>query len=48
MTAGSPGWQLAASLDRRPADRVVSKTYRDGFAATGLDTTLEGLGARRL
>jgi nicotinamidase-related amidase len=48
MTAGSPGWQLAAALDRRPADPVVAKRHRDSFAATGLGTTLEGLGARRL
>ncbi len=48
MTAGSPGWRIVESLDRRPADPVVAKRHRDGFAATELGTTLDGVGARRL
>jgi nicotinamidase-related amidase len=45
---GSPGWQLSAALERRDTAVVVEKTYRDGFAATELEDTLERLGVRRL
>ena len=48
MTAGSPGWRIAGALDRRPADPVVAKRHRDGFAAPELGATLDGLGARRV
>ena len=48
LTAGSPGWRLAPTLDRRDGDAVVAKMYRDSFAATRLDTLLAGSGVRRL
>jgi nicotinamidase-related amidase len=48
MTAGSPGWRLAAALDRADGDRVVAKRYRDAFAATDLAATLERSATRRV
>ena len=48
LTAGSPGWQLVAGLDRREGDPVVAKEYRDSFAGTELGTVLAGTGVRRL
>ena len=48
MTAGSPGWRLAAALDRHERDTVVAKSYRDSFADTSLGAVLGQSGARRL
>jgi nicotinamidase-related amidase len=48
MVPGSPGWQLAAGLDRHVDDPVVAKTYRDGFADTELGATLATSAAQRL
>ena len=48
MVAGSAGWQLSPDLDRTDADMVMPKTYRDAFAATGLDDALSLAGAQRL
>jgi len=48
LTAGSPGWQLAPTLDRKDGDQVVAKMYRDSFAATRLDALLAGSGVRRV
>jgi nicotinamidase-related amidase len=48
MTRGSPGWQLAAALDRLDSDPVVPKTYRDSFAETALADLLTASGVRRL
>lgn len=48
MTAGSPGWQLAAALERLDDDPVVAKTYRDSFAQTNLHATLRASEGRRL
>jgi nicotinamidase-related amidase len=48
MRRDSPGWQLAAALDRRDGDPVVPKTYRDSFAETILAERLAQSGARRL
>ncbi|MBW6439328.1 isochorismatase family protein [Actinoplanes hulinensis] len=44
----SDGWQFAAPLRAAPGEPVVAKNYRDGFAATDLETTLTRLGADRL
>ncbi|HEX3965479.1 MAG TPA: isochorismatase family protein [Trebonia sp.] len=48
LTAGSPGWQLAADLERLGEDPVIAKSYRDGFAQTALDATLAASGTRRV
>jgi len=48
LTAGSPGWQLVAGLDRREGDPVVAKEYRDSFAGTELGAVLAVTGVRRL
>lgn len=48
MTRNSPGWQLAAALDRVDGDPVVPKTYRDSFAGTALADQLDASGVRRL
>jgi len=48
MTRDSPGWQLAAALDRLDGDPVVPKTYRDSFAETALAGLLAASGVRRL
>jgi nicotinamidase-related amidase len=48
MAKGSPGWQLAAALDRSGGEPVVAKTYRDSFAATDLADRLAQGGVRRL
>jgi nicotinamidase-related amidase len=48
MAAGSAGWQLSPALDRLDTDTVLPKTYRDAFAATGLDDSLTRAGAQRL
>jgi nicotinamidase-related amidase len=48
MCDGSPGWQLAAALDRREGEPVVAKTYRDSFAATDLADRLARAGVRHL
>jgi len=48
MALGSPGWQLAAGLERLDEDQVVAKRYRDSFAATVLNDTLSQSGTQRL
>jgi nicotinamidase-related amidase len=48
MTAGSPGWELAAALDRSEGDIVVAKTYRDSFADTELAAILDKTETERL
>lgn len=48
MTAGAPGWQIAAALNRSDEDIVVDKHYRDSFAGTDLDVVLEKGGIKRL
>jgi nicotinamidase-related amidase len=48
ITPGSPGWQLAAGLDRREGEPVVAKTHPDSFAGTDLDTLLADSAAQRL
>jgi nicotinamidase-related amidase len=48
MTRDSPGWQLAAALDRLDGDPVVAKAYRDSFAETALADLLTASGVRRL
>jgi nicotinamidase-related amidase len=48
MARNSPGWQLAAALDRRDGDPVLPKTYRDSFAETALAGLLAASGVRRL
>jgi nicotinamidase-related amidase len=45
---GTPGWELAAGLERGDGSYLVPKTYRDAFADTDLRTLLERLGVRRL
>ena len=48
MERHSPGWELAEGLDRRPADPVVFKTFRDSFAETTLAAELGRLDVGRL
>jgi nicotinamidase-related amidase len=48
MTAGSPGWELAASLERLGEEVVIAKTYRDSFAETALHARLAATGTRRV
>jgi nicotinamidase-related amidase len=48
MAKGSPGWQLAAALDRLEHEPVVAKTYRDSFAGTDLAERLTRDGVGRL
>jgi nicotinamidase-related amidase len=48
MTAGAPGWQVVAELNRRDEDLVVHKGYRDSFAATDLSAVLEKAGITRV
>ncbi|MFI2104164.1 cysteine hydrolase family protein [Isoptericola sp. NPDC019693] len=48
LPEGSPGWQLAAPLERAPGEPLVRKTYRDSFADTDLAEVLGELGATRL
>jgi nicotinamidase-related amidase len=48
MRRDSPGWQLAASLERLDGDPVVPKTYRDSFAETALAGLLAKFGVCRL
>jgi len=45
---GSAGWQLLASLDRRPEDTVVHKRACDAFYETQLAEVLARHGAREL
>jgi len=45
---GTPGWELAPPLRRRPDEPVVGKEYRDAFAATDLAAVLRDLGATHL
>lgn len=45
---GQPGWELLPSLDRRPEDRVVSKTICDSFYDTELDSVLKSCGVEEL
>ncbi|MFL5827484.1 MAG: isochorismatase family protein [Thermoleophilaceae bacterium] len=45
---GTPGWELAAGLERADDSFLVRKTYRDAFADTELQALLERLGVRRL
>ena len=45
---GQPGWELLPSLDRRPEDRVVSKTICDSFYDTELDSVLKSHGVEQL
>lgn len=44
----SPGWELVGSLDARPADVRIHKSYRDAFAQTALAAELARLGVGRL
>jgi nicotinamidase-related amidase len=48
MTRGSPGWQLAAALDRLPDEPVIAKTFRDGFSGTSLADRLDHSGVRSI
>ena len=48
LAPGSPGWQLSGTLDRLEGDTVVTKSYRDSFADTGLAAELAKSGAQRL
>ena len=48
LAHGTPGWELAAPLDPRPDEPRVRKRYRDAFAATDLQSLLEGWGVFRL
>lgn len=48
MRRGSPGWQLAAGLERLDGDSVMPKAYRDSFAETALADVLATSGVRRL
>ena len=45
---GTPGWELAAPLQRAEGEPLVRKSYRDSFADTTLHATLDELGATRL
>ncbi|GAA1725861.1 cysteine hydrolase family protein [Isoptericola hypogeus] len=45
---GSPGWQLAAPLERKPGEPLIRKAFRDAFAGTDLPRVLRSLGATRL
>lgn len=45
---GTPGWELAAPLQRAEGEPLVRKSYRDSFADTTLRATLDELGATRL
>ena len=44
----SPGWQLAAGLERPDEPVRLAKTFRDGFEATDLQGMLEREGIRRV
>jgi nicotinamidase-related amidase len=43
-----PGCALLPELDRQQSDIVVRKTLNDAFAGTGLQATLDRIGARRV
>ncbi len=45
---GAPGWQLLASLERKPEDVVVHKTACDSFYQTDLSDVLRRRSLRRL
>ncbi|RUQ05958.1 cysteine hydrolase family protein [Curtobacterium sp. HSID17257] len=45
---GSPDWELAAPLERRPEEPLVQKEYRDAFADTDLLEVLERSGVQHL
>jgi nicotinamidase-related amidase len=44
----SPGWQLAAALERPDGSVRLAKTFRDSFEATDLQGMLERDGIRRV
>lgn len=48
LVKGSPGWELAASLERPEGSLLVPKTYRDSFEDTELSELLARVAARRL
>jgi nicotinamidase-related amidase len=48
LVKGSPGWELAAALERPDGSHLVPKTFRDAFEATELGALLDRLCARRL
>ncbi|KTR54405.1 cysteine hydrolase family protein [Curtobacterium oceanosedimentum] len=48
FTEGSPDWELAAPLERRPDEPLVRKEYRDAFSDTDLLAILERSGVQHL
>jgi nicotinamidase-related amidase len=48
LVEGTPGWEIAAALERPDGSVVVAKNYRDAFEATQLPDLLGRLGATRL
>src|SRR5256885_13981281 len=47
LVNGTPGWELAEALERREGSLLVPKTYRDSFADTELEPTLQRLRVSR-
>lgn len=45
---GTAGWQLIAEADVRPDELVIRKPVDDGFDGTGLGSSLDHLGVRRV
>lgn len=45
---GTPGWALAAPLERAPGEPLVRKAHRDSFAGTDLAQLLDHLAVTRL
>lgn len=48
LVRGTPGWELAAGLERPEGAELLPKAYRDAFEETDLARLLERLGARRV
>jgi nicotinamidase-related amidase len=48
LARGTPGWELAAALERPDGAHLVEKSYRDAFADTELEPLLYRLGVKRL
>ena len=48
LPVGTPGWELAPPLARRPDEPLVMKEYRDSFADTNLADILTTLQVKRL
>src|SRR4051812_37465671 len=48
LARGTPGWELAAALERPGGAHLVEKSYRDAFADTELKPLLYRLGVKRL